>query len=323
MKVEEINDKKILYACLDWGFGHVTRSIGIIKQLISQKNSIIVACNDEQKLLFISYFPEIEFIFLEGYNFKFSGKGNWTWDLWKQRKSFFESIRKEQGFVTNFCSKNKIDLLISDHRYGFYSNKIPSIFISHQLHLPIPKIYFFVQKWHEKKIRKFNSLWVLDDKKSFFAGKLSKRISHKNLSYIGLKSRFDSTIKEPIKYDFLIVISGPEPYSEQFLNEVSHLIDFSAKRVAVLFPKSLQINISIENWAYFPASDLKNNDQLFYQSETIISRSGYSTLMDLKILNKKGILFPTKGQKEQEYLCEYHAKRKNVIPLIFNSNERK
>jgi uncharacterized protein (TIGR00661 family) len=323
MKLEEINHKKILFACLDWGFGHVTRSIGIIKQLISQNNSVIIACSEEQKVLFSSYFPEIEILYLDGYNFKFSGKGNWAWDLWEQRKSFFESIRKEQDFVNDFCEKNEIDILISDHRYGFFSKSIPSIFITHQLHLPIPKVYFFVQKWHEKKMRKFNSIWVLDDEKSSFAGKLSSRIVHENLEYIGIISRFDSLNAENTKYDYLIVVSGPKPYSEHFLNEITEKIDFSEKKVAVLHPKSVQLVTKNQNWIYISAEELKNNDQLFYQSETIISRCGYSTLMDLKILNKKGILFPTKGQAEQEYLCKFHGNGKNILPLIFNPNERK
>ncbi len=38
------------------------------------------------------------------------------------------------------------------------------------------------------------------------------------------------------------------------------------------------------------------------QSEMVISRSGYSTVMDLMKLNKRSILVPTPGQTEQEYI---------------------
>lgn len=306
MEISKLHNKTILYSALDWGFGHVTRSIGIIRELIEQENKVIIACNEEQKQLFKSYFPDVEYLFLEGYNFKFSGKGSWSWDLWKQRKSFFKTIQIEYKFVQDFCAKNKIDVVISDHRYGFYLENKASVFVTHQLHLPIPKRHFFIQKWHEKQMKKFSSLWVLDDEKNSLAGKLSRVIQHKNLSYLGLKSRFSKSETKEIKYDYLLVVSGPKPYSEQFIDEVKQKVDFSGKKVAVLHPNSLEIKVRNMDWDHFPANDLKTNDTLFLESETIVSRSGYSTLMDLKVLGKKAILFPTKGQKEQEYLAKIH-----------------
>ncbi len=309
MNVTEVKNKTVLYAALDWGFGHVTRSIGIIRELIEHQNNVIIACNSEQEDLFKSYFPDLKFEFLEGYNFQFSGSGNWSFDLWKQRKSFFSTIKSENEFVAKYCEENKIDFIISDHRYGFYSLNIPSVFITHQLHLPLSRLYFFVQNWHEKQLRKFNLLWILDDENSSLAGKLSNIIKYKNIKYIGLKSRFETNLNLDIKYDYLIVISGPKPYSEQFLEEVKLKIDFSNKKVAVLHPTSVLLEKNA-NFDFYPATNLKENDMLFYESETIISRSGYSTLMDLKFLNKKAILFPTTGQKEQEYLHELWNKNK-------------
>ncbi|MNW08839.1 hypothetical protein D3C71_2056980 [compost metagenome] len=47
-------------------------------------------------------------------------------------------------------------------------------------------------------------------------------------------------------------------------------------------------------------------DQEIASAETIISRNGYSTLMDLQFLNKKAVLIPTSGQLEQEYLAELY-----------------
>lgn len=41
------------------------------------------------------------------------------------------------------------------------------------------------------------------------------------------------------------------------------------------------------------------------KAEWVISRSGYSTVMDIAMLGKKAILVPTPGQPEQEYLGEY------------------
>jgi UDP:flavonoid glycosyltransferase YjiC (YdhE family) len=141
MLPREINKQKILYAALDWGYGHVTRSIGIIRELHENGNYITIACNSEQELLFKSYFPDVSCVRLEGYELNFGGKGNWSWDLWKQRRSILKTIKLEYDFVENYCQKNDIDIIISDHRYGFYSRQIPSIFVTHQLHLPISKLF--------------------------------------------------------------------------------------------------------------------------------------------------------------------------------------
>ena len=44
--------------------------------------------------------------------------------------------------------------------------------------------------------------------------------------------------------------------------------------------------------------------QAFQQSEYIISRSGYTTVMEILSIQKKSILIPTPGQTEQEYLAD-------------------
>ncbi|MEO6706954.1 MAG: glycosyltransferase, partial [Ginsengibacter sp.] len=59
-------------------------------------------------------------------------------------------------------------------------------------------------------------------------------------------------------------------------------------------------SVRIEN--HLPAMEL---NVLMQQSRIIISRSGYTTVMDLATLRKKAILIPTPGQTEQEYLAKY------------------
>jgi hypothetical protein len=45
----------------------------------------------------------------------------------------------------------------------------------------------------------------------------------------------------------------------------------------------------------------------------IISRGGYTSLMDLTLLHKKAILIPTPGQWEQEYLATWNSKKNNFL----------
>ena len=49
-------------------------------------------------------------------------------------------------------------------------------------------------------------------------------------------------------------------------------------------------------------------DELFYNCKAIISRSGYTTIMDNVILQKPIRYIPTPGQLEQEYLFQLHNK---------------
>ena len=50
-------------------------------------------------------------------------------------------------------------------------------------------------------------------------------------------------------------------------------------------------------------------------SKLIVSRSGYTTIMDLAKLGKKAIFVPTPGQFEQLYLSKKLSKQK-VVPSI-------
>jgi len=51
----------------------------------------------------------------------------------------------------------------------------------------------------------------------------------------------------------------------------------------------------------------------------VVSRSGYSTIMDLKALKKKAFLIPTPGQGEQLYLAKY-LKSKNICNYVCQDN---
>jgi len=56
-------------------------------------------------------------------------------------------------------------------------------------------------------------------------------------------------------------------------------------------------------------------EQVISKSEVVLCRSGYSTIMDLSVMNKKVFFIPTKGQFEQEYLAKYLNER-FYIPFL-------
>lgn len=57
----------------------------------------------------------------------------------------------------------------------------------------------------------------------------------------------------------------------------------------------------------------KDLETTINSSKLIISRSGYTTIMDLAKLNKRAIFIPTPGQYEQLYLADILSKQK-IIP---------
>jgi predicted glycosyltransferase len=103
----------------------------------------------------------------------------------------------------------------------------------------------------------------------------------------------------------LIILSGPEPQRTIFENLLLKELEHQPGKivlVSALPAAGNQVqeknNLTIYNHA--PAALL---NELLCNAEMVISRSGYTTVMDLLKLGKKSILVPTPGQAEQEYLA--------------------
>lgn len=311
MKIKEVNQQRILLSVLNWGFGHVTRSIAIIEQLLAQKNQIFIACDIQQKTVFQSYLSEeVTYIDHAGYPFDFKGRGNFGEDLFDNRRRLVKRFSNEQQEVNVYVDTLKIDLVISDHRYGFFTKKCPSIFITHQLHLPL-KWYQKPIQWIHKSIiqHNFSTRWIMDDTKHSLAGKLSDQIGYSNNEIIGFYSRFQrKNNSSSTTIPYVAILSGPKVYAEQLLKE---LIVFSNQKqlkiVCICTYPFLVDELEHPFIEMVNTTDWNEMDALILKAETIISRTGYSTLMDLHFLNKKAILIPTNGQAEQLYLAKLHV----------------
>lgn len=301
MKPESIHNKNILLSPLNWGMGHVSRCIPIIHQLIEQENKVIVACNKEQEQIFRAYFPDLIYVFHEGYPFSFKGKGNFERDIFLHYFKLKKRLKKEKKEVEKLVDTHSIDLVLADHRYGFISDKCTSIFITHQLNLPLPWYARWVDQLHKKWIKTFSTIWVLDTNTSQFAGKLSQNKGKWDLEYIGPKSRFSLYPKMEKKIPRVVIISGPEPYAEQFFHAQHGIASSHIEKTIIVTPKNYS-HIPNSQVEIVISSDWKKTDEIILQAQSIISRSGYSTIMDLNCLEIKSKLVPTIGQKEQEYL---------------------
>ncbi|MGB4845561.1 MAG: glycosyltransferase, partial [Ferruginibacter sp.] len=226
-------------------------------------------------------------------------------------------IYTEHRWLKKTVVRNKIDAVISDNRFGMFHAEIPCIYITHQLSIKTGNRFTdrIAQKIHYRFINKFKECWVPDLKEEInLAGKLSHPVKfpHTPVKYIGPLSRFKKTDEE-IKFDIAIILSGPEPQRTVFENII--LKDLQNCSGKVLLIRGLPENsaalpvtrpdVQIHN--HLPAEEL---NKAILQSALIISRAGYTTIMDLIKLQKKAILVPTPGQTEQEYLAAYLQQQK-------------
>lgn len=267
-----------------------------------------MASDGDALILLQKEFPFLKSFTLPSYNIKYTKSGfNLKLKLLFNVPSIFLAVHKEHKFIQNIIKEEQIEGIISDNRFGVYSNKIPSVYITHQLNVLSGFTTNITSKIHQRIIQKFDECWVPDVNSEInLTGKLGHLTNVQlNLNYIGVLSRMNK-VETAIEYDFLALLSGPEP--QRTLLEKKLLKELKNHQGKVLFVrgvlnKSNEIKTpkNIEVKQYLLSKELELAIQ---QSKVIIARSGYSTIMDLAILEKKAFFIPTPGQFEQEYLAK-------------------
>ena len=307
--------KKILIAPLDWGLGHTTRCIPIIEALIKRGHKVYSCGNKNSELIFKEHFPKLHHIIIDGYQPRYSKGNNQGLSMLVQSPKFFKRIIQEKKTAEEIVSKFKIDYIISDSRFGFRSSRTTNVFISHQIHIQGPgflKPLFL--KINLKFINNFHYCWIPDYSDNSLSGKLTQNPLPKNTSFIGPVSRFNQNAennKEKI-FKYLGIISGPEPQRSMLENILFRELSKENFKCAII---GGNINKSVHtknNISYFPHLSTDAFFKLISESGSIICRPGYSSIMDLHILNKKAVFIPTPGQTEQEYLAKYHSQKSSI-----------
>jgi uncharacterized protein (TIGR00661 family) len=297
--------KRILVAPLDWGIGHATRCIPIINALISHNYEVVIAADGRPLHLLITEFPDLEVVRFAGYNIKYFNYLPMSISMLLQSPKILLGIKKERTALEEIIEDYNINGVISDNRFGLYSNRVPSVFITHQLQIQSPYFSEAIRNLNYKYINKFDVCWIMDGEKVNLAGSLSKPdILPENTVYLGVQSRFEKREVEK-KYEFLGIVSGPEP-QRSILEKglIKALQGRKGNSLIVLGKTELSKSEQIGNLTIKSHLNAENLNTAILQAELIICRPGYSTIMDLAKLEKKAIFIPTPGQTEQEYLAE-------------------
>lgn len=309
--------KNILVAPLNWGLGHATRCIPIIKALEKNNFNPIIASDGVALALLKKEFPHLVSLELPPYDISYAEKGkNFKWKLLAQMPKMFKAVYGERKIVNQIVENHSIDGIISDNRLGVYSRKIPSIFMTHQLNVLSGKTSWLTTKVHSKFISKFNQCWVPDNNSDT---NLTGKLGHlknplKNLVYIGPLSRFEKKRRKKV-FDLMVILSGPEP--QRTILEQKIIKELETFEGNVVFIKGVveqnQISSTQGSITFYNFMNSEQLENTFNQSEKVLCRSGYTTVMDLAKLEKKAFFIPTPGQYEQEYLAEKY-KTEGIAP---------
>jgi spore coat polysaccharide biosynthesis predicted glycosyltransferase SpsG len=311
-----MESKKVLVVPLNWGLGHTTRLIPVIRELLKYNVEILFGGGSVQEKLMKEEFKSLHYIPSPFFKVRFGKKRFLFFSLLLQLPRFVIQIFNAHFFLRKLINKENIGLVISDNVYGLWSSRVYTVFITHQLNIQLPRsltrIQSLVNRINHRFISKYNECWIPDiEDNQGLAGILSHPMRMPgNCKYIGLLSRFDEVRKRSSpgkmkKNSILILFSGPEPQRTIFEDLIKEEIPSLPAEMECKVIRGLpdHTEIHLPGWKnHVPARELA---ELIRQSEFIICRSGYSTIMDLAVLKKTALLIPTPGQTEQEYLAQY------------------
>jgi spore coat polysaccharide biosynthesis predicted glycosyltransferase SpsG len=312
-----LKSKKILIAPLDWGLGHATRCITIIHYLEKMNCDITIAASGKTEALLKNEFPHLSYFNLSGYEIVYSkSKRLLPFKILIQIPKVLKIIKFEHQWLKKTLQQNHFDAVISDNRYGFFSKDCISVFITHQLKIKtgINAPGKILQQINYRYINHFTECWVPDAEGNInIAGELShpESLPAIPVKYIGPLSRFKRNGNNKTAFKWMVIISGPEPQRSIFEQKIFEAASTTNENFLIVrgLPGEKETDFSYSNCTVFNHLNTTEMQQALQSSEFVISRCGYTTVMEILSMQKKSILIPTPGQTEQEYLAAHLSKQ--------------
>lgn len=313
LNLPDISNKTIFYCVLNWGVGHATRSVPIIKSLLARNNRIIIFSDGEAENLLRNSFPDLIFHTLPSYKIQYKSKHFLFLNIALQSLTRFWVIRKENKKLRYYDSLYHADMVISDNRYGCYIPAKLNYLITHQLKLVSSNLLErFSQRFVGKLIRPFDELWIPDIASVKLSGDMAEvefPIRKRWIGFPELKVQNDD-LNHKVKV--LILLSGPEPRRTELENiylqaipKIPFEVTFIAGNFSQVYTERKEGNLT-----FYSFKKYEETIQYIAAADIVVCRSGYSTLIDLYVLQKNKIVcIPTSGQPEQEYLAKYWSKK--------------
>jgi len=312
--VEKNPPKKVFYAVLDMGLGHATRSLPLIREFLRLQWQVVIGGNGRSLAYLKQEAEGARFVELPDYGFEYSSGGVVTARILKQVPGALQIIARERRIVDEIVQDDEVDLVVSDHRFGCYSDVVPSFFISHHLKLmaplllkPFEPVGAGFNRWFHRHYNHVIIPDVVNGREGLLSGQLSRfKKGTGRYHFPGILSsvsRLDGVVED---VDLLVSISGPEPQRSEFERIVrSQIGDVPGKKVIALGrPESDEVEHPDPDLIIHHCLDRNSMEEYLNRSRLVVARSGYSTVMELAELGKKALFVPTPGQTEQVYLAQ-------------------
>ena len=309
---------KVLICPLNWGLGHATRCVPIIQKLMTEGHEVTVVADGYPLQFLRQEFPTLRFIEFPSYSVYYASGTSQVGAMLFNSPSIVRGIINEHRWLINLLKTEHFDQVISDNRFGMWNKRVHSIYITHQLMIKMPQELKFLEPLahfiHKMFINRYDECWIPDTKEN---GGLSGDLAHeyplpRNAKFIGTLSRFEGmgNTTPTTDYEVVAIVSGIEPQRTLFEEHLIQKYKNRAKRILIVSgqPQQKQTKIQTDNITLVPHLSTQELAAAFLGAKKIISRSGYSTIMDLEALKclQKAEFIPTPGQTEQEYLFSIH-----------------
>ena len=302
--------------------GHAARMIPLASKLRELNNNVIIASGEEHLSLFRNELPGLTYINFTGFKPRYSRFFPQYLSLLFKIPALLYHIIMEHHKLRRIIAEYAVDIIISDNRFGLWNRKVITVYVTHMPLIPLPKYLKFIEPLgvylHRQIIKKYSLCFIPDLPGNL---NLSGRLSHglklpDNVRYIGILSRFiypeQPNDENPVKFPHnTVILSGPEPQREILKQKLVILLK-DKEPITVMFEGKpgnrgqIARNENIIFYSHLPAYRMKG---IIASSDSILTRAGYTTLMELVSLNCTALIIPTPGQTEQEYLAEYLSEK--------------
>lgn len=317
--------RKVLFGVYHWGLGHATRSLGLIRALLDRGDevTILMQPGGGMSLLKSELGDACEYLPFQDTPAPFSRypvvfyvrmTAAMPWIL--------AGFKREHRYTEKLVAERHFDRVVSDSRFGVWSREVPSYCILHSIHQRVPFFSRFTEWCAERGqrdlLKGFTRILIPDVEEN---GGLSGWLGHEpnfdwgegRLNYIGpLSSVPRMDVEQDI--DVFFSVSGIEPQrgllEELVLDSLPRL---SGKIVVTLGrPGDAGECREIAGATVYDYLDRKRQAEMLNRAKLVMTRSGYTTLMELAGLGRRALFTATPGQSEQEYLARFHRERGHV-----------
>jgi len=293
-----------------------------------------LAGDGDSLTLLRKHFPKLRYAYLAPLNLRYGKGRSQVWAIIRSLPQLIRWSIQDHTLLDALLREEMFDRVVSDNRFDLWSHKTECIYITHQLHIRLPKGWRWAEPlmkwWHQRIWRNYNRVWVPDyeDEKESLSGWLghlgtdSSPLSEQKIRYIGPLSRFatdshvrnghdmvtGTTRESADGYGVVAVLSGLEPQRSLMEKEIIRRYSHGNQPVLIVqgLPGRPLTRMKRGNITIVPYLGDEEMRQAILSAGHIIARSGYSTIMDLHAFGvlDKAELIPTPGQSEQEYLAE-------------------